>query len=119
MLVNVENVSPVKRKITLEIPSERVSREMEKVYGDIRKNASIKGFRKGKVPRPVIEKYYSERIEVDVIKNLVNDSYPKALADTGIVPVSQPQFESDPLKSGEPFKYTVTVEIVPEIELKE
>jgi trigger factor len=119
MLVTVENVSPVKKKISLEIPSELVSREIEKVYGEIRKSVSIKGFRKGKVPQPVIEKYYSERMEIDVMKNLVNDSYPKALADNGIVPVSQPQFESDALKSGEPFKYTVTVEIVPEIELKE
>lgn len=119
MLVTVENVSPVKKKISLEIPSERVSREIEKVYGEIRKSVSIKGFRKGKVPQPVIEKYYSERMELDVMKNLVNDSYPKALAENGIVPVSQPQFESDALKSGEPFKYTVTVEIVPEIELKE
>lgn len=119
MLITVENVSPVKKKISLEIPSERVSREIEKVYGAIRKSASIKGFRKGKVPQPVIEKYYGERMETDVMKNLVNDSYPKALAENGIIPVSQPEFESDALKPGEPFKYTVTVEILPEIELKE
>jgi trigger factor len=119
MLVTVENVSPVKKKISLEIPSERVSREIEKVYGEIRKSVSIKGFRKGKVPQPVIEKYYGERMEADVMKNLVNDSYPKALAENGIVPVSQPEFESDELKPGEPFKYTVIIETVPEIELKD
>lgn len=119
MLVTVENVSPVKKKISLEIPSEDVSREIDKVYGDIRKSVSIKGFRKGKAPWTVIEKHYSDRMEMDVMKNLVNVSYPKALADNGIVPVSTPEFENDSLKRGEPFRYTVTVEIVPRIELKE
>lgn len=119
MLVTVENVSTVKKKISLEIPSERVSREIEKVYGEIRRSASIKGFRKGKVPQPVIEKHYGDRMEADVMKNLVNDSYPRALAENGIVPVSTPEFESDALKPGEPFKYTVTVETLPEIELKD
>ena len=119
MLVTVENVSTVKKKISLEIPSERVSREIEKVYGEIRRSASIKGFRKGKVPQPVIEKHYGDRMEADVMKNLVNDSYPRALAENGIVPVSTPEFESDALKPGEPFKYTVTVETLPEIEIKD
>lgn len=119
MLVTVENVSTVKKKISLEIPSERVSREIEKVYGEIRRSASIKGFRKGKVPQPVIEKHYGDRMEADVMKNLVNDSYPRALAENGIVPVSTPEFESDAMKPGEPFKYTVTVETLPEIELKD
>ncbi len=119
MLVTVENVSTVKKKISLEIPSERVSSEIEKVYGEIRRNASIKGFRKGKVPQPVIEKHYGDRMEADVMKNLVNDSYPRALAENGIIPVSTPEFESDALKPGEPFKYTVTVETLPEIELKD
>jgi trigger factor len=119
MLVTVENVSTVKKKISLEIPSEHVSSEIEKVYGEIRRSASIKGFRKGKVPQTVIEKHYGDRMEADVMKNLVNDSYPRALAENGIVPVSTPEFESDALKPGEPFKYTVTVETLPEIELKD
>jgi trigger factor len=119
MHVNVENVSPVRKKISFEIPSEQVSREIEKVYEEIRRSASIKGFRKGKVPLPIIEKYYSEKMESDVLKNLVNETYPKALAEHKIIPVSQPDFESNPLKSGEAFKYSVTFETAPEIEVKE
>jgi trigger factor len=119
MRANVENLSPVKKKISVEIPSERVSLEIEKVYGEIRKNAAIKGFRKGKVPQSIIEKHYSEKMEADVLKNLVNESYMKALMDHKIMPVSQPSFESDVLKPGEPFKYTVTFETAPEIDLKD
>ncbi len=119
MLVNVENVSPIKKKLSFEIPSDRVSREIEKVYGQIRKSAAIKGFRKGKVPQPIIEKYYSDRMQSDVLKNLVNETYTSALMEKKIVPVSAPEFESGDLKPGEAFSYTVTFETAPEIELKD
>jgi len=119
MLVNVENLSPVKKKISFEIPSERVSREIEKVYEEIKKTVSIKGFRKGKVPRAIIEKHYGERMEADALKNLINDTYFKTLIEKKIMPVSQPEFETDPLKTGEPFKYAATIETAPDIDLKE
>ncbi len=119
MLANVENLSPVKKKISFEIPSERVSQEIEKVYEEIKRTVSIKGFRKGKVPRAIIEKHYSDRMEADVLKNLIHETYFKALTEKKILPVSQPEFESDALKPGEPFKYVVTFETAPEIDVKE
>jgi trigger factor len=119
MLVNVENLSPVKKKLSVEIPPERVTQEIEKVYEEIKRTVSIKGFRKGKVPRAIIEKHYSERMEADALKNLINDTYFKALIDKKILPVSAPEFESDPLKAGEPFKYVVSFETAPEIDVKE
>jgi len=119
MLVTVENLSPVKKKISFEIPSERVSKEIEKVYEEIKKTVTIKGFRKGKVPRAIIEKHYSERMQADALKNLISDTYFKALVDKKILPVSQPEFESDPLKPGESFQYVAVFETAPEIELKE
>lgn len=119
MLVNVENISPIKKKLSFEIPSDRVSREIEKVYAQIRKSAAIKGFRKGKVPQPIIEKYYSDKMESDVLKNLVNETYAKALVEKKINPVSTPDFESGDLKPGEPFSYSVTFETAPEIDVKD
>ncbi len=119
MLVNVENLSPVKKKISFEIPAERVSKEIEKVYEEIKRTVSIKGFRKGKVPRAIIEKHYSDKMQSDALKNIINDTYFKALIDKKILPVSQPEFESDPLKPGEPFQYVAVFETAPEIELKE
>ncbi|MEA5112680.1 MAG: trigger factor [Geobacteraceae bacterium] len=119
MLVNVEDISPIKKKLSFEIPSDRVSREIEKVYGQIRKSAAIKGFRKGKVPQPIIEKYYSDKMESDVLKNLVNETYTKALVEKKIIPVSTPDFESGDLKPGESFSYTVTFETAPKIEVKD
>lgn len=119
MQITVETLSTVKKKINVEIPADRVELEIEKAYGNIAKKAAVKGFRKGKVPRVYLEKYYSEKMEEDVLKSLVNDTYFKALMDQKIYPVSHPDIESDPLKRGEPFTYSATVEIFPDIEVKD
>lgn len=119
MLVNVENVSSVKKKVSVEIPQDRVALEVEKVYESIRKNTAIKGFRKGKVPQNLIEKYYGGQMESDVVKNLIQESYFSVLTEHKILPVSAPSFESDPLVIGQSFKYTVTFEVAPEIALQD
>jgi trigger factor len=119
MQINVEALSKIKKKINFEIPAERVTAEIEKAYDEIRKKVAIKGFRKGKVPMAVLEKHYSAKMEEDVLKNLVNDTYFKTLIDQKIYPVSHPQIDSAELKKGEAFKYSATVEVFPEIEVKD
>lgn len=119
MQIKIEALSKVKKRINFEIPAARVASEIEKVYGEIRKHASIKGFRKGKVPQAVIEKNFSDKMEADVLKNLVNDTYFKALMEEKIFPVSHPVIETEDLKKGESFKYSATVEVVPEIVVKD
>jgi trigger factor len=115
MQVTVESLSSIKKKINFEIPADRVGLEIDKVYEEIRKNANIKGFRKGKAPRTYIEKHYSAMMEQDVLKNLFSDTYFKALHEEKLFPVEHPVVESDELKKGEPFKYSATVEIYPEV----
>jgi trigger factor len=115
MQVTVESLSTIKKKINFEIPAERVGLEIDKAYEEIRKHANIKGFRKGKAPRTYIEKHYSGMMEQDVLKNLFSDTYFKALHDEKLFPVEHPVVESDELKKGEPFKYSATVEIYPEV----
>jgi trigger factor len=119
MDVKIENLSSVKKKISFAIPAEKVSSEISKVYDEIRKNASIKGFRKGKVPQSVIEKHYSAKMAGEVLQNLVTETYAKAINDQKIVPVAPPTIESDEVRKGEPLSYSATVEILPEIEVKD
>ncbi len=119
MRVNVEKVSPVKQKINFELPADRVTSEIDKVFGEIRKHAAIKGFRKGKVPQALIEKHFSDKMLEDVLKNLINETFYKALYEHKIHPISQPVIESKQLKNGEPFTYSATVEVLPEIEVKD
>lgn len=119
MTSTVESLSSVKKKISFEIPAERVSTEIDKVFGQIQKRAAIKGFRKGKVPRTLVEQNYGSMMEGDVLKNLFDETYFKALADHKIFPVSHPLIESDEVKRGVPLKYSATVEVLPEIEVKD
>jgi trigger factor len=119
MQSNVESLSSIKKKINFEIPAQQVSAEVDKAYSEIRKQAAIKGFRKGKVPMALIEKHYGEKMAEDVVKSLVNDSYFKAIAEYKLNPVAYPEIQSDALKPGESFKYSATVEIFPEVEVKD
>ncbi|MBT0654427.1 trigger factor [Geomobilimonas luticola] len=119
MQINVEALSKVKKKISFEIPADRVTAEIEKAYDQIRKQVAIKGFRKGKVPQAMLEKHYSDRMADDVLKNLVNDTYFSTLKEHKIYPVSHPVIDSDELKKGQAFTYSATVEVFPEIEVKD
>jgi trigger factor len=119
MQIRVESLNSIKKKINFEIPAQQVSVEVDKAYAEIRKHAAIKGFRKGKVPMGLIEKHYGDKMADDVLKNLVNDTYFKAVTDNNLNPVSFPVIESDPLKPGEAFKYSATVEVFPEVEVKD
>jgi trigger factor len=119
MQSNVESLSSIKKKINFEIPAQRVSAEVDKAYAEIRKRAAIKGFRKGKVPMALIEKHYGQQMSEDVLKNLINDTYFQALGEHGINPIGYPSIEGGELKIGEPLKYSATVEVFPQVELKE
>jgi trigger factor len=119
MEIKIENLSPVKKRIRFEITADRVAQEIDKAYENIRKRASIKGFRKGKAPQAYIEKHYSDVMSEDVLKSLVNDTYFQGLTDHKIYPVSHPEIESDELKRGESFSYSATVEVFPDIDIKD
>jgi trigger factor len=119
MQVKVESLSKIKKKINFEIPADRVGAEIDKAFEEIRKRANIKGFRKGKAPRTYIEKHFSAMMEQDVLKNLVQDTYFRAIHEEKLLPVAHPVIESDDLKKGEPFKYSATVEIYPEVKIEE
>ena len=119
MQVKVESLSKIKKKINFEIPADRVGAEIDKAFEEIRKHASIKGFRKGKVPRTYIEKHYSAMMEQDVLKSLVRDTYYTALQNEKLFPVAHPVIESEDLKKGEPFRYSATVEVYPEVKIQE
>ncbi len=120
MNVKIEDVSSVKKKLSFEIEATKVDAEIEKVFQKIGKTAKIKGFRQGKVPRGVLEKYYSADMEHQVLNRLINDSYLKALVENKIAAVSDPEIlDNGLLEKGKPFAYSLHVEVKPEVEVKD
>ena len=112
--VEIENLSEVKRKFTIVVPSAEVTQEMDGAYRKLGKKAKVKGFRPGKVPWSVLEMYYHKDIEHDVSDALVRRSLAEALKDKGLEPVNLSWPESPPpLVAGEDYRYIVELEVAP------
>ncbi len=120
MDVKIEDVSSVKKEITIEIDAERVDEEIAKTYKKIAKNAKVKGFRPGKVPQKVIEQYYADQMEHEVVNTLIREALYKALLDQEIPAISEPEIiDAGTLEKGSQFSFTAQVEVKPEVEAKD
>ncbi|PLX90041.1 MAG: trigger factor [Desulfuromonas sp.] len=120
MNVQVENVSSIKKKISVEVSAERVSEEIAKAYKKIAKSAKVKGFRAGKVPMSVVERFYGDQMQQEVIGRLIHETYYKALVDNDIAAISEPSIEdSSALEKDKPFSYEAHVEVKPEVTAKD
>ena len=117
MQVEVENISSVQCKLSVTLPAAQVDEAYNAIVREIAKAANIPGFRKGKVPRGVIEAHYGPKIQEDVVNRLVSDSLPKAIADKEIAAVATSHFHHGDLKKGADYNYTVDVDVQPTIEL--
>ena len=115
MQVTVETINPVTKKVSIEIPAERVDAEIEKTYAGIQKKAKLQGFRPGKAPLQLIKRTYSDTMRDEVMRRFYEQTLFKALDEHKIEPVDSPTIESDLLEQGSPFKYSALVEIMPEI----
>ncbi len=119
MQVHVEDISSVQKKITIEIPAERVNKEIDKAYSAIQKKAKIQGFRPGKAPMQLIKRTYSDAMRDDVMRRLYQETLYKALDEHKVEPLDAPTIESDILEPGIPFKYSAIIEVMPQILLNE
>jgi trigger factor len=119
MKVLVENVSPVEKKLSFEIPREVVSQEVESAYRTLNHNVKLKGFRPGKVPRSILERYYKSQVSEEVQTKLISDSYGKAVDENKLFPVAEPAVLDRQFEEGKEFKYAVSVEIKPEVPVAE
>ena len=116
--VQVENLSDIKRKLQIVVPSSEVTAEFNRAYKNLGKRAKVKGFRPGKVPRSVLEMYYKKQVQDEVSELLVRRSLGKALEETSLKAVGFNWPEPvPPVVSGEDFRYQVEVEIPPEFEV--
>lgn len=101
-----------------EIPVEQVSEAMEKAYLKMRKDIALPGFRKGKVPRNILEKRYGVEVFYEEASNiLLNESYPKIVGEHNLEPVDHPDVNVDKFSHDEPFVYQATVTVKPVVTL--
>jgi trigger factor len=119
MQVTVSELSPVEKKVAVEIPWPYVSQKLDEAYKDLSRGVSLKGFRKGKVPRPMLEKMFGRQVEQEVIKQLVQESFITAAQQHDIQPVAEPVVDDAHLHKGQPFHYSARVEVRSQVEPKD
>lgn len=113
--VEIENLSEVKRKVKIVVPSVEVTKEVDLAYRKLGKQAKVKGFRPGKVPRSILEMYYHKEIDQEVSDSLVRRSLAEVLKDKALEPVNLSWPESPPpVVAGQDFRYSVDLEVPPE-----
>ena len=94
MSLQVEKLEHNMAKLTIEVPAEELEKAMQRAYQKQKKNISIPGFRKGKVPRQMIEKMYGPEIFYDDAANdLIPEAYSSAYDESGLDIVSQPKID--------------------------
>ncbi len=116
MQVSIEDVSPVEKKMSVEIPWETVSQKLGNAYRELGKGVALKGFRKGKVPRPVLEQVYGSRVNAEVAYELVRESFFRANQEHNLAAVAEPRVEeAAPIKKGQPFTFKAIIEVRGEV----
>ncbi len=117
MQVSVETTQGLERKLTVQVPAERVTQEVETRLRDLAKRARIDGFRPGKVPFSVVQKRYGGEIEREVMGDLIQSTFFEAVNKENLKPAGAPSVEPKAIETGQPFEYVATFEVYPEISL--
>jgi len=118
MSVQVEKLEKNMVKLTIEVPAEEVEKALNAAYMKQRNSISVPGFRKGKVPRAMIEKMYGAAVFYEEAANeLMQNSYPAAVEESGVDVVSRPEVDVVQIEKGMPFIYTAEVAVKPEVKL--
>ena len=120
MQTTVESTDPHTVKLTIEVPSEQVDKDLELTYRSIAREIKIPGFRPGKAPKPIIDAQVGRDV---VLEEFVHQSVPtyfrEAVTDEDLAPIGDPDVDVEQLEPGKSFIFTATVEVRPRLELTE
>lgn len=117
MHVQIEDQGPVKKRVSVTVPAQRVARQFHTAYNQLAQRVSVPGFRQGKVPQKHLEQRYGARVAADVAQDLIDEAWRKVIDDHGVTPVSRPEVEAGPARPTEDYTFSLTVEVPPRVDL--
>ena len=116
MKATAEKIEKNTVMLEVEVEQDQFSKAVEKAYKNIVKKVNVPGFRKGKTPKVVLERYIGkEAFYEEAVELVVPDAYMKAIEDTGIEPVAQPEVELVQVEEGKPVVFKAKVVVKPEV----
>ncbi|HVK60217.1 MAG TPA: trigger factor [Bdellovibrionales bacterium] len=116
---NLESISPLERKLNIEVPASEVQAAFERAIEGIQRHVAIKGFRKGKAPISTVKSIYGDRVKQDVAQDIIQTHYATALKEHSLDPISYPAIEFDAIELDKNFAFTAEFEVRPEVKLKQ
>ncbi|MBT8078088.1 MAG: trigger factor, partial [Gammaproteobacteria bacterium] len=118
MQVTVESTGTLERRMRVELPAERIEKEIESRLKSVGRTAKIKGFRPGKIPPKVIRQHYGVQVRQEVLSELMRSSYTDAIAQENLNPVAGPKIEPQ-VTDNDGFAYVATFDVLPEVKLQD
>ena len=113
-----EDLSPVEKRVKIEVARELVNMKLDEAFRKISREANLKGFRKGKAPRTLLQQLYGKKVEYEVGQELVNQGMMQALHDVRLA--TNPVLEGTPEpRQNEPLRFSVRIELYPTIDPKD
>lgn len=116
MQVSIETLEGLERKMTVQIPSDRVTQAVEKKLKELRKKVKIDGFRPGKVPLKVVQQKFGGYVRQEVVDDVLKSTYQQALMQENVRPVGMPNIESVSAEEKQDMTYIAVFEVYPEVE---
>ncbi len=118
MQVSVESGEGLKRKLKVQVPSERVDEQVDKKLREMRGQVRLQGFRPGKVPMKVVQKRYGAQVRVEVLDEVVRQTYSEALQQESLRPAGTPEIQPVNIEAGQDLEYEADFEVIPDVEVK-
>jgi trigger factor len=115
----VNRLEDHKVELTVELPAEDVARAIEAEWHELASTAKIAGFRKGKVPRPILEQRVgADAVLRSAVEKIVPEAYPRAIDEERLAPIDLPKIEVDEYSGEGPLTFRATLEVEPEASLE-
>jgi trigger factor len=118
MQVSVESISKLERRMQVQVPAERVTKEIAARLQKLSRTARLNGFRPGKAPIKVIRQQFGQQVHREVIGELLQSSFAEAVTEKQLSPAGSPRIEPQSVDEGQDLKYVATFEVFPEVALQ-
>jgi trigger factor len=119
MQVSVETTAGLERKLTVQVPSERIDQAVESRLQEMSHQVRLDGFRPGKVPVKVVRQRFGSQVRQEVMGEVLQSSLQEAIVQEQLRPAGMPRIEALDLESGKDLAYTATFEVYPDIQVKD
>ena len=112
----MKRINPAVVEFAIEVPTQEIDKHINKAYSRLSREAKVRGFRRGKVPRAVLKRMFGPAMLSELLSEIVSRFFIESLEEHGVEPISEPEIDAGELTEGQPFNYTVKVETSPHLE---